>query len=214
MAKSQPFEEHIAEYEAWFETNRYAYLSEIAAIRAQLPADNHRSGFEIGVGSGRFAHPLGVRLGIEPSGQMRRAARERGITAVAGVAEAIPFAAQRFGFALMVTTICFLDDIAAAFAEAYRVLLPGGAFCIGFVVADSPIGRVYEQHRHQNVFYRLATFYTVEQVTEHLERAGFQQLGFTQTLFRFPDEMGRVDPVREGYGTGSFVVVRGLKPER
>ena len=42
----------------------------------------------------------------------------KGIELVNGVAEALPSADLKFDFALMVTTICFLDNIKAAFLEA------------------------------------------------------------------------------------------------
>lgn len=37
MAKIEPFEKHISEYEAWFENNRIIYESEVKAIKKQLP---------------------------------------------------------------------------------------------------------------------------------------------------------------------------------
>ena len=35
---------------------------------------------------------------------------------------------------------------------------------------------------------------------------------FRQTIFQHPAEMRKADPVTPGYGKGSFVVVRGVKP--
>jgi hypothetical protein len=37
MQKVEPFEKYAKEYEAWFERNKFAYLSELEAIRNQLP---------------------------------------------------------------------------------------------------------------------------------------------------------------------------------
>jgi diaminopimelate epimerase len=65
MAKVEPFEKYTSQYEDWFERNKFLYESELAAIREQLP--ERGKGIEIGVGSGRFAAPLGIKLGIEPS---------------------------------------------------------------------------------------------------------------------------------------------------
>jgi SAM-dependent methyltransferase len=47
---------------------------------------------EIGVGSGRFAAPIGVRFGVDPARVMLQIARSRGVDAAMGVGEALPFA--------------------------------------------------------------------------------------------------------------------------
>jgi hypothetical protein len=59
MAKIEPFEEHAQQYEDWFERNRFAYESELRAVKTLLPEGGN--GMEVGVGSGRFAAPLGIR---------------------------------------------------------------------------------------------------------------------------------------------------------
>jgi len=109
MAKVEPFEEYGSQYKGWFERNKFVYESELRAIREQLP--ERGKGIEIGVGSGRFAAPLGIKLGLEPSRKMRELARSRGIETIEGIAERLPFHDSQFEFALMVTTICFVDDI-------------------------------------------------------------------------------------------------------
>jgi ubiquinone/menaquinone biosynthesis C-methylase UbiE len=124
MAKTKPFDDHSDRYEGWFKTNAFAYKSELNAVRAQMPSSGQ--GVEIGVGSGLFAAPLGIQFGLEPSKKMREIACQRGVEAIDGVAEALPYDDFQFDFALMVTTICFLDDTEAAVKEAYRVLKPGG----------------------------------------------------------------------------------------
>lgn len=69
MPNIRPFEKYYQEYERWFEKNKYVYQSEIDAIKDLMP--DFRKGIEIGVGSGRFAVPLGIDLGLEPSARMR-----------------------------------------------------------------------------------------------------------------------------------------------
>lgn len=209
MPKMEPFERYAERYDAWFEQHRPVFESELRAIRALLP--ERGAGVEIGAGSARFAAPLGIKVGLEPSGKLGALARARGVAVVKGVAEALPFARASFDFALMVTTICFLDDVDAAFREAARVVKPGGALVIGFIAKDSPLGRRYEQHKADNVFYRVATFYTVDEVVVHLENAGFTSFTFAQTIFHTLREISEVEPVKAGYGAGSFVVIKGVK---
>jgi hypothetical protein len=72
MAKTEPFEKHKAKYEEWFEKNVFAYKSELQAVRYLLP--KRGTGVEIGIGTGRFAAPLGIRVGVEPSKAMREVA--------------------------------------------------------------------------------------------------------------------------------------------
>ena len=209
MAKIDPFEKHTSEYEAWFETYRFVYESELRAIKEQLP--KRGEGIEVGVGSGRFAASLGIKLGIDPSGEMRELARSRGVIAIDGVAERLPFDDGRFHFVLMVMTICFLDDIQAAFKEAFRVLKPSGNLIIGFIDKNSPVGMLYQQRKNESEFYRVASFYSVDEVTSYLKETGFKRLKFTQTLFHPLSEIENLEPIKKGCSEGSFVVVKTLK---
>lgn len=209
MEKVEPFERYTEEYEDWFERNKFAYLSELEAIKSQLPKTGY--GLEIGAGSGRFAAPLGIKLGVEPSKKMGEIARQRGIEAIDGVAEALPFDDARFDFALMITTICFLNDVETALKEAYRVLKPDGCLIIGFVDKDSPLGTLYQRHKEDSLFYRVATFFSVEEVISHLKKTGFKNFSFTQTIFSSLAEIRNVEPIKDGYGKGSFVVIKARK---
>lgn len=209
MTKTDPFEKYTADYDEWFDENRFVYEAELQAVRPLLPSG--KRGLEIGAGTGRFAGPLGVEVGIEPSGNMRSRARERGLNFPGAVAEHLPFRDAVFGFALMVTTICFLDDVSAAFREARRVLSKDGCLIVGFVDRNSRIGREYVRHQHENVFYRVATFYTVQEVINAMEDAGFHEFDFRQTIFNELPLITGQEAVRPGHGQGSFVVMRDTK---
>lgn len=209
MPKVESFERYANRYEEWFVKNRFAYEAELQAIRKLLPKSH--IGVEIGVGTGRFAVPLGLKFGVEPSKAMGEIAQKRGIEVIDGVAEALPFKDSQFDFALMVTTICFIDDIETSFKEAHRVLKPKGFLIIGFVDRNSPLGMAYQKHKNENVFYKEANFYSTDEVVSYLKKAGFQDFAFTQTIFQDLKKISEIEPVREGYGEGSFVAVRGLK---
>jgi len=209
MARIEPFEKHPLQYEQWFDRHKFAYESELQAMRKLLPQSGN--GLEIGVGSGRFSAPLGIKLGLEPSRKMMEIAQGKGIEVIGGVGESLPFRNSQFDFATMVTTICFLDDVEVAFDEAYRVLKPGGCLIIGFIDKDSPVGQLYQRHKNENVFYRVAAFYSVDEVVSCLKKANFNAFDFAQTIFHNLAEIKGIEPVREGYGEGSFVVVRAVK---
>ena len=96
MPKIAPFEEYVDQYEAWFVENHWVYDAELRAVKAMLPARGR--GMEIGVGKGRFAKPLGIKIGIDSSKRMRAIAKKRGIQVRDGVAEEVPFDDCEFDF--------------------------------------------------------------------------------------------------------------------
>jgi SAM-dependent methyltransferase len=209
MPKIAPFEKYVEQYEAWFVKNRWAYEAELQAVKAMLPTEG--LGVEIGVGTGRFAEPLGIKIGMEPSKRMREIAQQRGIQVINGVAEALPFQGSKFHFALMVTTICFVDNAKKAILEAQRILSNEGFLIIGFVDRSSMMGQAYLDHQDESVFYKEATFFSVNELIEIMNQSGFTDLIFKQTIFQTLSEITRNEPVKPGYGDGSFVVIRGKK---
>lgn len=209
MPKAAPFEEHADRYDAWFEEHEAAYQSELAALRRLQPGIGY--GLEIGVGSGRFATPLDIEVGIDPSGEMLEIARERGIDVVEGVAEYLPFDDGTFDTALLVTTICFVDDLERTLSEAARILGADGALVIGYIDEDSPVGEIYQAKKADNPFYREATFVSTDELVEGLEVAGFTDFEFVQTVFQWPGEIDEPEPVETGHGDGSFVRIRATR---
>lgn len=209
MPRTEPFEEHTDRYEAWFEEHEDAYRSELDALDRLVPAAGR--GIEIGVGSARFAEPLGIEVGIDPAAPMLEEARERGVDVVRGVGEALPFRDGTFDTALMVTTICFVDDLPGALAEADRILSPSGSLVIGYIDKESPVGRIYQEKKEANPFYRDAEFVSTEELLEALEAAGFSEFEFVQTIYQWLDGIDGPEPVEEGYGDGSFVGIRATR---
>ncbi len=209
MAKTEPFDRLSARYDRWFEEHDRVYDAEIEAIEALLPP--FEKGVEIGVGTGRFAEPLGIEMGVEPSSKMAEYAKSRGIQVLHGVAERLPLPDRSFDLVLMVTTICFVDDPNAALREIYRILVPGGHILVGFVDKETPLGQHYLARQAQSDFYRSARFFSAEEVHELLQKTGFVECRAVQTLFG-PDLEHMETSIQDGYGEGAFVVFRCQKP--
>ena len=203
------FEKYALEYDQWFKDHAVEYEQELKAIRSLLPKEGR--GIEIGAGTGRFTKPLGVSLGIEPSNVMREIAISRGVNIVAGTAESIPVDDDLYDYALMVTTVCFLDTPEIAFREVRRVLKVDGYIIVGLIDRDSKLGRKYEES--ENKFYRDARFHSVNEVKRDLNKSGFTNIEYVQAILP-GDEAGNYEPkVKQGYGEGSFVVLRGQRAE-
>jgi ubiquinone/menaquinone biosynthesis C-methylase UbiE len=207
--RTNPFNTHHERYEDWFTRHQGAYISELLAIRALLPL--HGLGLEIGVGTGRFAAPLGVEVGIDPSPEMLAYSIKKGILCIRGIAETLPFKDAIFDYCLLVTTICFVDDPKGMLNEAHRVLKTGTPVVIGFIDRTSTLGQYYVDHQAENVFYRGATFYPAPEVEQLLSEAGFRDQTWGQTLSEPLSEMQEIEPLRDGLGDGAFVVVRAIK---
>ena len=209
MAKTEPFDNHLKEYEEWFDGNRFVYLSELEAIKKVIPTSGR--GVEIGIGSGLFAAPLGIKEGCDPSDEMRRKAEKRELTTTKCVAENLPYESSSIDYVLMVTTICFVDDTNKTFEEISRVLKPGGSVVVAFVDKDSPVGKLYLKNREKSLFYKEATFFSTTEILEFMKSAGFKIMQTLQTVFGSMSEIKEIQQPREGHNEGSFVVVKGVK---
>lgn len=206
MENNIVFDEFTAEYDAWFDKHPAIYQSEVLALKQAVPTG---AGIEIGVGSGRFAEPLNIKYGVEPSVSMAALAIQRGIKVIHAVAERLPIKNQSYDFATMVTAVCFLNDIPKAFSEVHRILKPKGIFVIGLIDRNSALGKKYEQQKGTNEFYKDAHFYSTTEIAELLSLTGFQNFSYWQTLLN-KDE-NAIEQPEPGYGKGSFVIIKSIK---
>ncbi len=183
------FERYAERYDAWYEgpVGRGAYRSEVRAL-APLLAQCPRPWLEIGVGSGRFAQALEVEFGIDPAWSPLRMAADRGIRVVQAVGERLPFRDGTFGGALLVVTMCFVEDPQAVLREAFRILRGDGGLVLGMILAESPWAAHYrEKGRQGHPFYSIAQFYTRSELEAWLTETGFRIAAYRSTLFQAPD---------------------------
>ncbi|HTL82509.1 MAG TPA: class I SAM-dependent methyltransferase [Bacteroidia bacterium] len=210
MIKTEIFEKHVVEYDKWFDKYSAVFQSEVEALRQMLPSGESH-GIEVGLGTGRFAKALGIKEGIEPSEALRELAAERGIEVMDAVAEELPYKDLRFDFVLMASCINYLEDPERAFREAFRVLKHDGVLIVGSIEKDSIIGSSYESKRGKSIFYRQAVFYSTDKLVERLREAGFKKFEYLQTLFNPLDRITSPEAAKQGYGEGSYVVIKAIK---
>ncbi|MGM0398340.1 MAG: class I SAM-dependent methyltransferase [Halobacteriota archaeon] len=210
MGPTEAFETQTGRYEEWFEENEPTYRSEVRALDRFVDTDAF--GLEIGIGTGRFAEPLGIDVGIDPALEMLAHAVQRERSVVQGVAEWLPFRDGVFDVALIVTTICFVDDIERTLEEAGRVLHSDGRLVMGYIDRESEYGRHYQAIKDENPFYRDATFVSTDELLADLDALGYGDVDIVQTVFGSPGEHDQVDEPRPGYGDGSFVALSARAP--
>ncbi|MFA5356317.1 MAG: class I SAM-dependent methyltransferase [Candidatus Omnitrophota bacterium] len=199
------FDRYYKKYDSWYDKNKFAYLSELKAIKNILP--KKAKILEIGVGTGRFAAPLKIGYGVDPSKKMLRFARKRGIKTKLGFGEKLPFGSSFFDCVVIIITICFVNDPALVLREARRVLNKNGKIIIGIIDKESFLGDFYK--RKKSVFYRQAHFFSVKEISGLLRDAGFKRLSYSQTLFSMPEDIISIEKPLRGFGKGGFVIVRG-----
>lgn len=204
---SDVFDKYYKRYDTWYDKYKFAYLSELEALRKILP--KRGKGLEVGVGTGRFAAPLGIHYGIDPSKNMVKASRERGIDARLGVGENLPFEDSIFNYVVIIATLCFVKDPPKVLRESKRILKEEGKIIIGVIDRDSFLGKFYQKKK--SLFYKQAYFLGVRDVTNLLRITGFKRISYYQTLFSFPDKITSVEKPQRGFGKGGFVVISAYK---
>ncbi len=228
------FDEYAEKYDAWFLQNRSILESEVLLLRRFLhnPGDT----LSVGCGTGLFElilreqHGIDIRYGVEPSDDMRAIAAKRGLQVQAGSAEALPYLDGNFDTALLNGIPGYVDDLEKAFGEAMRVLRPGGSIIVADVPAESSFGLLYQFAATKGSWddpsleglapelpYPLelaaaARWRTTEEKAELLERVGFANLEFAQTLTvhaRFANDA--VEEPVDGFDRGDYVAIRAQK---
>jgi SAM-dependent methyltransferase len=214
LTASSPFDNLADEYDAWFDKDgSLIFFIEVQAFKAVLPT-LPRPWLEIGIGSGRFAQALGIETGVDPSINLVKIARQRGINAFEGRGEQDIFDKGTFGTVFLIVTMCFLDSPLVVLKKASRILAPGGKIVLGLVLKESPWGRFYQQKKDEgHRFYKYATFYSRDEVVELLTKAGFATERTFSTLFQTPGDVQNMEIPREGYfpDAGFTIITAGKK---
>lgn len=201
------FDQYYKEYDSWYDKNKFAFLSEVKAIKKVLPAKG--KGLEIGVGTGRFAEALGIDVGIDNSKKMIEIAKQRGLNVKYAKAEKLPFENAEFDYVLIVVTLCFVENPEKVIKEAKRVLKKGGRIILGIVDKNSFLGKFYKKKK--SIFYKYVRFFSPDEIKNLLASKGFKEFLFYQTIFNLPEEIAHLQKSERHFGKGGFVVVSAKK---
>jgi ubiquinone/menaquinone biosynthesis C-methylase UbiE len=215
------FDERALEYDRWFDENPSIYEAEIEAMKRFVPQQG--MGLEVGIGTGRFAMPFAIQVGIDPAYRALKTALAREIAVCQAFGERLPFKNDQFDFVQLITVDPFVADFSTLLREAYRVLVPEGHAILGVIDKDSPLGQIYESEKGSDPFYRTAHFHSADEIHAHLRRTGFGPIQSCQTLIGIPalgTPAGKIHSeyhedflsVMNDYGEGGFVVFNAQKP--
>jgi ubiquinone/menaquinone biosynthesis C-methylase UbiE len=177
------FDCYADDYDQWFDAHNEIYAAQTEYLRRYITGTDNL--LEIGVGSGRFASRLGIRHGLDPSPRLLAMARQRGVETVQGKGEFLPYRAGTFNLVLMMTVICFLDDVARSCNEAFRVIQFGGTLVVAFMEKDGEIALRERARKPAGRFLQYAEFLVAEQVMAALSNAGFSGVSVRENLHGF-----------------------------
>jgi len=209
MLNHLPFNKFTSEYDNWFENNREIFNAEIKAIKNFIPSNG--VGLEVGIGTARFAAPLGISFGIDPSLNMLKIAKKRKVLVCLAYGEQLPFGNSQFDYLLLVTVICFAGNIIKLLDESKRVIKPNGKIIVAFIDRESNLGKLYESKKAQDKFYSSANFFSTKDVINLLQELKFKNLRFRQTILGLPHNKDFSLKTLDGFGKGAFVVIEAHK---
>ncbi|MCD4657208.1 MAG: methyltransferase domain-containing protein [Planctomycetes bacterium] len=209
MPASQMFRQSTKKSMKDFETRRNVYKTQMNALRSVVSAQ--LLGVEIGVNSGRVIRKASIELGSAPCTEIRTLGIDGIREDYVGSATTLPFWKQTFDYAVIPSTISFVDDIEEIFSEAHRILKDAGEIIVGFIDANTEFGANYLINKYNREFYLDAYLYSCEQVLQLLSDTGFAGHEVYQTIFGNFDDITHVQDCKNGHGEGAFVIIKAKK---
>jgi hydroxymethylpyrimidine/phosphomethylpyrimidine kinase len=219
------FESEAKDFDFWFIKNKNVFESEFLAEKALFPGPENA--ISIGVGSGLFASRLGIKKGLEPSRDMARLARERGIDVKIGMAENIPYENEKFDTVVLSTVLSYCENPLQALREAFRILRKGGHVMVSLLPREGSYTMFYDlanlagqfdpgrspESPYPLEFIKGAKWISTETVKRLMREVGFVDLKYVQTLTKHPRYTNEeIEKPAKGYTKGDFVVIWARKP--
>ena len=228
------FDQYASLYDAWFLDNRNVLYSEVNLVASAIKGAKRV--LSVGCGSGLFEKILreerGIEIvdGIEPSSGMAEIARLRGMNVVEATAEEASFGNGEYDLILFNGCPSYISDLASVVRKAYEALPAGGRIVLVDVPKESSYGMmynlakavgtwdhpllngVYPPNPYPIEFVNIANWRTNAEKAELLEKTGFRNLTFSQTLTDHPLYSNNVEEQpSEGCDRGDYVALTGYK---
>jgi ubiquinone/menaquinone biosynthesis C-methylase UbiE len=142
-----------------------------------------------------------VEYGIDKSIGVLKFAKERRIEVMRGEGEELPLVDASFGAVFIIVTLCFVDEPLKVLKEASRVLKDDGFVILGLILKESPWASFYEKKGEEgNVFYKIARFYTINELKSMLKNVGLKISEVRTTILQPPtEEPLHLEFPKEGY---------------
>ncbi|MCD6409903.1 MAG: class I SAM-dependent methyltransferase [Candidatus Verstraetearchaeota archaeon] len=209
MKSVKVFNELWEKYDKWYDKYPVIAENELKLLRS-IAGDFKRPALEVGVGTGFFARELSLDVGVDPSINMLKAARFKGIEVIRGVGEWLPFNSSCFETVFIIATLCFVDDPKKVLREVNRVLRNHGTLVTCIIPRDSSWDRWYKEVK-RSPFYEVADFFTVEKAKKLLGESGFEVADAQGVLGFKPGEEPRPEKPSRELGDFGFVCIKALK---
>jgi SAM-dependent methyltransferase len=234
MDKKNSFDKYAGEYDSWFFNNINLLTSEVNLVAHFLK--NPGKVFSVGCGSGLFESLLekdfniDIKYGIEPSDIMAEIARKRGMNVEVVTAENAIFGIEEYDTVLFNGTPSYISDLGSVVNKAYAGIKKGGKIVMIDVPKESSYGTMYNlakaldtwEHPLLNgvhptdpypiEFVRVTNLRTTEEKIKLLEKAGFTDFDFAQTLTKHPKFSNKeIEQPIEGYDCGDYVAICATK---
>jgi SAM-dependent methyltransferase len=154
----------------WFMSRTRAILKYLDGEVGPVQPGQDRLVLDVGGGAGNMAHHLahyGKVIGIDYNGRPLAVAKARALTAAQGSGDQLPFADNSFDLVAMLDTVEHIQNEWGVFAEALRVLKPGGKLMVtvpAFMWLWS-YNDVINDHKRR---------YTADELTQKLTTSGFR----------------------------------------
>lgn len=231
---SSSFDKYAGEYDSWFFDNTNLLESEVNLVAHFLETPGEV--FSVGCGSGLFETILSkdfnieIKNGIEPSVGMAEIARKRGMNVEVVTAEEADFGVEKYDTVLFNGTPSYITDLESVVEKAYASLKKEGRVVMIDVPKESAYATMYNlakavdtwehkllegvhpQSPYPIEFVRVANWRTTNEKINLLEKAGFKDFEFAQTLTKHPLYSNNVveKPI-SGYDCGNYVAICAIK---
>ena len=231
----EAYDKYASEYDAWFIKNENVLETEAALVAKTL--ENAGRVLSIGCGSGLFEMimkkrwNISVTDGIEPSRSMAEIAGKRGMKVTIGTAEEVEAHELdgRYDTLLFNGCPCYINNLQKAFDNTARFLRKGGKAIVIDIPKESSYALLYNLAKTLGTwdhpmlrgvcppnpypleFVAMANWRTTAEKVECLERAGYSDFRFMQTLTRMPlHSDSSVEEPSEGCDRGSYVAITAI----